>query len=79
MSMAILGAHGQLTHLSGDNISRNSKLVSCSRLCIRKTSLCNVYSIIPNFNIEKIGFAGVYLFFLFLLQNIDCRYSLELP
>ena len=27
----------------------------------------------------KSGFAGVYLFFLFLLQNIDCGYSLEPP
>ena len=27
----------------------------------------------------KLGFAGVYLFFLFLLQNIDCGYSLEPP
>ena len=26
-----------------------------------------------------LGFAGVYLFFLFLLQNIDCGYSLEPP
>ena len=25
------------------------------------------------------GFAGIYLFFLFLLQNIDCEYSLEPP
>ena len=25
------------------------------------------------------GFSGVYLFFLFLLQNIDCGYSLEPP
>ena len=25
------------------------------------------------------GYAGVYLFFLFLLQNIDCGYSLEPP
>ena len=29
--------------------------------------------------IEKLGFAGVYLFFLFLLQNIDCGYALEPP
>ena len=31
--------------------------------------------------IEKLGYAGVYLFFLFLLQNIDndCVYSLEPP
>ena len=27
--------------------------------------------------IVKLRFAGVYLFFLFLLQNIDCGYSLE--
>ena len=36
-------------------------------------------SIKPHFYIEKLGFAGVYLFFLFLLQNIDCGYSLEPP
>ena len=29
-------------------------------------------------SIEKMGFPRVYLFFLFLLQNIDCGYSLEL-
>ena len=33
----------------------------------------------PTFFIVKLGFAGVYLFFLFLLQNIDCGYSLEPP
>ena len=27
----------------------------------------------------KLGFAGVYLIFLFLLQNIDCGYTLEPP
>ena len=27
----------------------------------------------------KLGYVGVYLFFLFLLQNIDCGYSLEPP
>ena len=32
---------------------------------------------IPQFYIAKLGHAGVYLFFLFLLQNIDCGYSLE--
>ena len=30
-----------------------------------------------HFYIAKLGYAGVYLFFLFLLQNIDCGYSLE--
>ena len=33
----------------------------------------------PHFYISKLGYAGVYLFFLFLLQNIDCGYSLEPP
>ena len=28
----------------------------------------------PHFYIAKLGYAGVYLFFLFLLQNIDCGY-----
>ena len=31
----------------------------------------------PNFTVAKLGYAGVYLIFLFLLQNIDCGYSLE--
>ena len=46
---------------------------------IIKTCLCNEYPLKPHFYILKLGFAGVYLFFLFLLQNIDCGYSLELP
>ena len=33
----------------------------------------------PHFYIEKLGYAGVYLFFLFLIQNKDCEYSLEPP
>ena len=46
---------------------------------IRKTCPCNVYPLKPHFYLVKLGFAGVYLFFLFLLQNIDCGYSLEPP
>ena len=46
---------------------------------IRKTCPYNVYPIEPHFYIAKLGYAGVYLFFLFLLQNIDCGYSLEPP
>ena len=46
---------------------------------IRKTCPCNVYPLEPHFYIAKWGYAGVYLFFLFLLQNIDCGYSLEPP
>ena len=51
----------------------------CPDFHIRKTCPCNVYPLKPHFYIEKLGYAGVYLFFLFLLQNIDCGYSLEPP
>ena len=47
--------------------------------CITKTCPCNVYPLIPHFYIVKLGYAGECLFFLFLLQNIDCGYSLEPP
>ena len=30
-------------------------------------------------SIVKLGYAGVYLFFIFLFQNIVCGYSLEPP
>ena len=40
---------------------------------------CNEYPLKPHFYIAKLGYAGVCLFFLFLLQNIDCGYSSELP
>ena len=48
-------------------------------MAIMKTCQCNVYPLEPHFYIAKLGYAGVYLFFLFLLQNIDCGYSLEPP
>ena len=43
------------------------------------TCPCNVYPLIPHFYIVKLVYTGVYLFFVFLLQNIDCGYSLEPP
>ena len=46
-------------------------------LYIRKTCPRNVYPLKPHLYTVKLGCAGVYLFFLFLLQNIDCGYSLE--
>ena len=47
---------------------------------IMKTYLYNVDPVKPHFYIVKLGFAGVYsIFFLFLLKNIDCGYSLEPP
>ena len=38
---------------------------------IRKTCPCNEYPLEPHFYIAKLGFAGVFLFFLLLLQKID--------
>ena len=35
--------------------------------------------LMSHFYIVKLGYAGVYPFFLFLLQNIDCGFSLEPP
>ena len=50
----------------------------CKRIYIMKTCPCKVHPLKPHFYIVKLGYAGyVYLFFLFLLQNIDCGYSLE--
>ena len=57
----------------------NKGQISCAVTVIRKTCPCNEYPLKPHFYIVKLGFAGVYLFFLFLLQNIDCGYSLEPP
>ena len=39
---------------------------------IMKTCPCIVYPLTTHFYIVKLGFTGVYNFFLFLLQNIDC-------
>ena len=33
----------------------------------------------PHFYLVKLGYTGVNLFFLFLLQNTECGYSLEPP
>ena len=33
----------------------------------------------PHIYIVKLGFIGVYIIFLILLNNIDCGYSLEPP
>ena len=46
---------------------------------ITKTTYIMFDPLKPHFYIEKQGFTGVYIIFLFLLKNIDCGYSLELP
>ena len=45
---------------------------------ITKTYLYNFDHLKPHFYIVKLGLTRVYIF-LFLLKNIDCRYSLEPP
>ena len=49
------------------------------RTGIRKTCPCIEYPLKSHYYIVTLGYAGVYLFFLFLLQNIDCGYKLEPP
>ena len=47
---------------------------------LTKIWLYNFDSLKPHFYIVKLGFTGVYIiFFLFLLENKDCGYSLEPP
>ena len=51
----------------------------CAATDIMKACLYNFDPLKPHFYIVKLGFTGVYIIFLFLLKNIDCGYSLELP
>ena len=44
---------------------------------ITETYLYNFDPLKPHFYIVKLGFTGVTLFFLFLLRNVDCWYSLK--
>ena len=67
----------KLRYLRGVSIFPNLETKVCHNNFIRKTCPCNVYPLKPHFYIVKMGNTGVYLFFLFLLQNIDCGYSLE--
>ena len=46
---------------------------------IMKTCPCNGYPLKPHFYIMQLGYAGLRLFSYFLLQIIDCGYSLEPP
>ena len=49
-------------------------------IIITKTCLHNFDPLKPHIYLVKLGFTVVYIiFFLFLLKNIDCGYSLELP
>ena len=46
---------------------------------VTKTCLYKFDPLQPHFYIVKLGFTGVYIIFLILLNNIDCGYSLEPP
>ena len=67
--------YGSLSDLAASEI----EVTSIKPKLITKTCPCNVYPLEPHFYIAKLGYARVYLFFLFLLKNIDCGYSLEPP
>ena len=45
----------------------------------QKHAYINLTPLQPHFYIVKLGFTGVYIIFLILLNNIDCGYSLEPP
>ena len=68
-----------LTLLSFNQVSLATIALFYLIQSIRKTCPCNIYPLKPHFYIVKLGYVGVYLFSLFLLQNIDCGYSLEPP
>ena len=53
-------------------------MVKVLKDAITKTRLYNLDPLKPHFYIVKLGFIGA-LFFLLLLKNIDCGYSLEPP
>ena len=63
------------------SVSQKKKLKDpvSQKKVIRITYPCVYYPLAPYFYIVKQGFTGVYIIFLFLLQNIDCGYSLEPP
>ena len=60
----------QISFFSIVKISLNIIIITCT---------CDLYPLAPNFYIVKLGCTGVYIIFLFLLLNINCRYRLEPP
>ena len=63
-------------------LSRKERSFHERNVPFAKETFLSLYSYIydllkPYFYKVKLGFAGVYIFFLFLLKHIDCGYSLE--
>ena len=46
--------------------------IPVERLIMGKTCPCNLYPLDPHFYIAKLRYVGVYLYVLFLVQNIKC-------
>ena len=61
------------------SLKRAGKKKKTKKKHITKTYLYNFDPLKPHFYTVKLGFTGVYIILLFLLKNIDCGYSLELP
>ena len=57
----------------------NMSILVLSLTDITKTCLYNINPLKPHFCIVKVGLQGYTLFFLILLKNIDCGYSLKPP
>ena len=73
----------QIFNLPRTNLQKTHELLR-RKICTERrqsvTFASGKYVREAHFYIVKLGrFTGVYLFFLFLLQNIDCGYSLEPP
>ena len=65
--------------LNNKNIIFFGNIVQCQNQSSRKHAYIIWTPIKPYIYIVKLGFTEVYIFFLFLLKNIDCWYSLEPP
>ena len=72
-------APGQEANGNNSEISFRSSIEYEFVVCITKTCLYKFDPLQPHFYIVKLGFTGVYIIFLILLNNIDCGYSLEPP
>ena len=68
-----------LTYKALNNMTPEYITKLLTPMSITKTRLYNFDPLKPHFYIVKLGFTGYTLFFLFLLKNIDCGYSLEPP
>ena len=69
-----MGEKTRSSHVQANHMPTNNNIMSAKFRNIMKTCGCNIYPLEPHFYIAKLGYAGVYLF---LLQNIECGYSLE--